>query len=184
MPSMSPLSIRTFIEDHSLVQSLRQSGKFLEYKGYDDFPQHLREQNLTAGPLTGPEMIPIPPYVFVDRTGGTLIEILYFGRHLSGYPGIVHGGLLATILDEGLGWCCFPSLPSGVGATVTLEVRYLSPLPTDSFAVLKAETKDVIGRKAWVEGHIETLPRNGEPTIVAEARALFVAPRNGKPPGV
>ncbi|KAJ5727068.1 hypothetical protein N7493_004888 [Penicillium malachiteum] len=183
MPSISPLAIQTFIEDHPMVQGLRQSGKFIEYRGYGDYPHHLRERNLCR-----PSHWPgndTHPTICICRSGwGNLIEILYFGGHVSGYPGIVHGGLLATILDEGLGWCCFPSLPGGAGATVTLDVRYLSPLPTDSFAVLKAETKDVVGRKEWVEGHIDTLPENGEPTVVAEARALFVAPRNGNPPGV
>ncbi|KAJ5935968.1 HotDog domain-containing protein [Penicillium verhagenii] len=170
------LETKSFIEHHPMVQELRQSGKFLESKGYEDYPQHLRHMNLTAGPLTGPQKISVAPYIFTERTGGGLIVIFYLGTHVAGYPGIVHGGLLATILDEGLGWSCFPSLPGKAGATVSITVDYLSPMPTGSFGVLKAWTTSVVERKAWAEGFIETLPAEGPPVIVAKARALFVAP--------
>lgn len=177
MTSTSLLAIQNYIESHPMVQSLRASGKFIEYRGYEDYPEKLREQNLTAGSLTGPRMIPIPPYVFAERSGKSLIEIIYLGQHVSGHLGIVHGGLLATIIDEGLGWCCIPSLPGRLGNTVTLQIEYLNPMPTDSFAVLKARTKRVVERKAWVEGHLETLPKDGAPVTIAKAQALFVAPR-------
>ncbi|KAJ5749383.1 thioesterase family protein [Penicillium nucicola] len=180
MALTSPIAIQTLLDNHPMIQGLRATGDYVEYRAYQDYPRDLREQNLTAGPLTGPQMIPIPPYVFAQRGGESLIEILYLGKHVSGYYGIVHGGLLATMIDEALGWCCFPSLPGGVGATATLSIEYLAPMPTESIAVLKAQTKSVVGRKAWVEGHMETLVENGEPVIIAKARALFVSPRNIK----
>ena len=37
---------------------------------------------------------------------------------------------------------------------------------------------EVEGRKAWVEGRIETLPEDGkEPEVLVEAKALFIEPR-------
>ncbi|KAJ5703252.1 hypothetical protein N7493_011641 [Penicillium malachiteum] len=180
MASKSVLEIESLIDNHPMIQDLRKRGKFVEYRGYEDYPQDLREQNLTAGPLTGPQMIPIAPYVFVNQAEKSLVEILYLGNHVSGYPGIIHGGLLATILDEGLGWCCFPFLPGKAGATVALDLQFINPLSTDSYMVLKAQVTSVVERKAFVEGHIETLPENGDPVLIAKARATFVAPRNMK----
>jgi hypothetical protein len=46
------------------------------------------------------------------------------------------------------------------------------------FIVLRAKTIKVEGRKAWVEGHIETLVGEGEkPVKLVEATALFIEPR-------
>lgn len=180
MTTVTPFAIRTFIENHPLAEYLRKDKDLVESRGYQNYPSDLREQSLTAGPLTGPGMISVPPYVFATRNGERLIEIIYLGKNVSGFPGMVHGGLLATLLDEGMGWCCFPTLPGHAGATVSLDVEYLSPMPTESFAVLKAQTSRTLERKAWVEGHIETLPNDGEPIVIAKARALFVAPRNVK----
>jgi 3'-phosphoadenosine 5'-phosphosulfate synthase len=44
--------------------------------------------------------------------------------------------------------------------------------------VLIPKTTKVDGRKAWVEGHIETLVAEGEkPVILVEASALFIESR-------
>lgn len=106
------------------------------------------------------------------------MSIFYLGTDLCGHPGIIHGGLLATMLDEGLARCCFPALPNKIGMTANLNINYRKPAPAGSFVVLKAKTVEVEGRKAWVEGYIETLVGEGEqPVVLAEASALFVEPR-------
>lgn len=38
--------------------------------------------------------------LFYNRADSTLVAIVYFGPDLSGWPGVTHGGLLATSLDE------------------------------------------------------------------------------------
>ena len=44
-----------------------------------------------------------------------------------GYKGIVHGGLQAAILDEGMGWTIYP-LTGDYYLTMELTVRYRFPL--------------------------------------------------------
>ncbi len=106
------------------------------------------------------------------------MSISYLGPDLCGHPGIVHGGLLATILDEGLARCCFPALPNKVGVTANLNINYRRPAHAQTFVVLRANTVKVEGRKAWVEGHIETLAEEGEePVVLVEATALFIEPK-------
>lgn len=97
---------------------------------------------------------------------------------MCGHVGIVHGGMLATILDEGLGRCSFASLPNHIGVTASLTVNYRKPVPAGSFVVLKAETTKAEGRKAWVKGRIEILNQDETPgTVLAEAEALFLEPK-------
>ena len=63
--------------------------------------------------------------------------------------------------------------------TASLNINYRKPAPAGAFVVLRAKTVKVEGRKAWVEGHIETLVGKGEePQVLVEASALFIEPRH------
>ena len=107
--------------------------------------------------------------------------LFYVGTDLCGYPGVIHGGFAATMLDEGMARCCFPALPSKVGMTASLKIDYKAPLPAESYVVLRAETTKVEGRKAWVKGRLEELRDDGEEgKVFVEAEALFVEPRRAK----
>jgi acyl-coenzyme A thioesterase PaaI-like protein len=171
--------INMFIDTHPLSTSLRENPDFTESRPHMKIPEELRGRNLTAGTLAGPDKIAVPPFTFSEKGGKSFVSIFYLGAAVCGHPGIVHGGLLATLLDEGMARCCFPALPNGIGVTANLNIDYRRPAPAESFAVLKAETVKVEGRKAWVEGRIETLPENGEsPVVLVEAKALFVEPKH------
>ena len=148
-------------------------------------PPAMRPHNLTGGTLLGEDKIAVPPLNFSSRGEEelpTLVQIAYLGEALCGHPGIVHGGLLATLLDEGLARACFPALPNKVGVTASLKIDYRSPCPAGSYVVLKAETTKVEGRKAWVKGWIELLGEDGEGngTKLVEADALFIEPKGAK----
>lgn len=103
---------------------------------------------------------------------------MHLGSDVCSYSGIVHGGLLATMLDECLTRCCCPVFSAKVGVTANLSINYRNPAKANSFYVLKAMVTEIQGRKAWVEGRIETLPLAGtEPTLIAEAKSLFLEPK-------
>jgi acyl-coenzyme A thioesterase PaaI-like protein len=59
--------------------------------------------NFTAGALRGPGKLAITPLVRVRWDERESVIIVHVGRGVCGHDGIVHGGLLATLLDEGLG---------------------------------------------------------------------------------
>jgi len=144
-------------------------------------PESQRGHNLTGGTLMGPGRVQVPPFVWTEAGGKSLVSISYLGEDLCGHPKIIHGGFLATMLDEGLARCCFGALPNKIGMTATLTVNYKAPTPAGTFVVLRAETTKVEGRKAWVEGRIETLVGEGEkPNVLCEANALFIEPRQAK----
>lgn len=172
-------AVESKINNHPLVAELRTRPELVESRPHMKFPEAFRQRNFTAGTLLGPGRLTIPPFSWTENGGKSLITILHLGTDLCGHPGIVHGGLLATLLDEGLARCCFDALPQKVAVTAKLEVNYKKPTPADTFVVLRAETKRVDGRKAWVEGRIETLVDEGEePTVLAEASGLFVSPKS------
>lgn len=169
------------INNHPLVKSLRNDPTLSESRPHMKMPANYRARSLTAGALSGPRKVPVPAYQWLAPEGKAITAITYVGEDLCGHPGIVHGGFLATMLDEGLARCCFDALPHKIGVTANLNIDYRKPTPAGSFLVLKAETTKVEGRKAWVKGHIELLAAPGEkPTILAEATALYISPKFAK----
>jgi acyl-coenzyme A thioesterase PaaI-like protein len=170
--------VENHIKNHPLAEKLRADPAYTESRPHLKIPQELRGRNLSAGTLAGPGRIVVPPYVWSQQSGKDMVSIFYMGNDICGHPGLVHGGMLATILDEGLARCCFPVLPSGIGVTANLNIDYRKPVPANSYAVLRASTVKVEGRKAWVEGRIETLPEGDEePVVLVEAKGLFIEPK-------
>lgn len=161
-----------------MVAELRARPEMIESRPHMKMPASYREKTLTGGALSGAGKVPSPPYAWIEEGGKSLVSVTYVGDDLCGHPGIVHGGFLATMLDEGLARCCFAALPHKIGVTANLNIDYRKPTPANSFLVLRATTTKVEGRKAWVKGHIELLPKEGEkPVVVAEATALFISPK-------
>ncbi|KAI1170249.1 HotDog domain-containing protein [Nemania sp. FL0916] len=174
-------AINDFIINHPLAREMRAKEGFSESRPHMKIPAAHRARHLTGGLLSGPGRIVVPPLVFADKHGQSMVAICYLGNELCGHPGIIHGGLLATMLDDGLARCCFAALPHKMGVTANLNINYRSPARADSYVVLRATTTNVEGRKARVEGRIETLVAEGEtPVVLAEATALFVSPKQAK----
>ncbi|KAL8292674.1 hypothetical protein RQP46_001286 [Phenoliferia psychrophenolica] len=122
--------------------------------------------SLSTYTLRGPGKFAIPPLVFTTRDQKESIFVIHVGGGMCGHEGIVHGGLLATILDESLARTAFYSLPNQIGVTATLGLKYKKPTFANQYLVVRTETVDVKGRKVWVKGHIETL--EGERLVEAD----------------
>lgn len=178
------LEIEHYIQNHPFVAKLRKEPDLVESRPHLDIPVLFRANVLTAGILSGPDRIVVPPIVFSDKEGKRLFAIQYVGDQLCGHPGIVHGGLLATLMDETLARCCFPALPKKVGMTANLDVNYRAPCRAGTYIVIKAQTTKVEGRKAWVSGTLEELPApdvEGDGKVLVEASALMIEPRHVGP---
>ncbi|KAF2276025.1 Thioesterase/thiol ester dehydrase-isomerase [Westerdykella ornata] len=182
-PTADLAEIERQIFSHPLTQSLLSDPKYIASRPHLRIPETLRAQNLTAGTLLGANKIAVPPLQFHTADGSEFASLQYLGPALCGHPGVVHGGLLATLLDEGLARCCFPALPNKIAVTASLKVDYKRPTMAGQIVVLRAETTKVEGRKAWVKGRLETLadPERGvESVVLAEAEALFIEPRGAE----
>lgn len=61
----------------------------------DDYRVH----HLTAGTLRGDDKLGVAPALFQSMDESQVLSVLHVGKSLCGHPNIVHGGLLATILE-------------------------------------------------------------------------------------
>ena len=84
------------------------------------------------------------------------------------YPGRVHGGISAAILDETIGRAISVSDETVWGVTGSLELRYKKPVPIDCDLITVARvTRDT--RKLF-EGEGEIILPNGEIAVTAKAK--------------
>jgi uncharacterized protein (TIGR00369 family) len=88
-----------------------------------------------------------------------------------GYPGIVHGGIVAAILDEIAGRAVMlDGSDENMMATLRLTVRYRHPTPTETPLTAVGWVEQTSGRRARVAGEIR-LP---DGTVTAECECLLV----------
>ena len=84
----------------------------------------------------------------VRRDGDDVVaEHTFEGRH-GGAPGIAHGGAVATVVDDVLGFLLYVARAPGV--TRRLEVDYLKPVLLGVPYVVRAQLDSRDGRKLWV----------------------------------
>ncbi|KAF3768126.1 hypothetical protein M406DRAFT_252295 [Cryphonectria parasitica EP155] len=98
------------------------------------------------------------------------------GSMVSGYPGVSHGGVIATLLDETLGLLApgsrWRAYKEGVPAVVTayLNTNFLGKVKIPGTYLIMVRLKKADGRKLFVDGVME----DEEGEQLARAEALFV----------
>ncbi|KAK8103748.1 uncharacterized protein PG998_010781 [Apiospora kogelbergensis] len=154
-----------------IVRELSADPAWQSWHAYEDRTnsEEKRRGSVTAGALSGSKALAYQR-VFWNPATGELVNVVYFGGGTSGWPGVVHGGALATVLDETLGRCAILRFPSRTGVTARLELNYKKPTVTNAFYTDGKRKSD---RKLWVQGHVEA--EDGR--VCVEARALFVVPK-------
>jgi len=141
--------------------------------------------------------VPSDPYIPSVSTFITL------GSALDGHPGILHGGVVASLLDEGMGilqtvnverdhliavgkgFAEGESPAGGLGGfTVFLNVKYLRPVRSGAAVQVVAWYVRREGRKSFVNAEVRQNvgggeDDSGEVVVCASAEGLFVTPREG-----
>ncbi len=104
---------------------------------------------------------------FFETVDGVELEYAVPG-HFEGAPGIVHGGIQATLLDEVL---CVTAYAKGGTLVMTgeLTVRYLRPAPTETPLRVSGRIVEDRGRSLVIEGAI-ALTATGEELTRARGR--------------
>jgi acyl-coenzyme A thioesterase PaaI-like protein len=88
--------------------------------------------------------------------------------YLQGYPGFVHGGGVATMLDEAMGWAVYGQGIWAMTARLTMRFRRSVPL-NEPLVVSGWMTRD---RGRFLELRAELRSREG--ALLAQANGLFV----------
>ena len=109
------------LDDLALAQQLRSEWRldpstsheeplWREWAAYKSVAGRAGSQNrLTTGPLRGSQGL-AAQRVFWNESEGLCVVFVNFGEGCCGWPGVVHGGAIATVVDESLGRCAMWSL--------------------------------------------------------------------------
>lgn len=87
------------------LQKMREApdaSEWYESRPYQRYPEEKRVNSLTAGALRGPGKLGCIPFIRAKKDESESVIFIHVGRGLCGHDGIIHGGLLATLLDEAL----------------------------------------------------------------------------------
>jgi len=87
------------------------------------------------------------------------------GEMYQGWPGVVHGGLICTMLDEVIGYAA--GYQGLYAVTVKIEVYYRKPAMIGQRLLLCARVKSVSGRTVVCDGDIQL----EDGTLIAEAHS-------------
>ncbi|PIU90350.1 MAG: hypothetical protein COW33_01640 [Anaerolineae bacterium CG17_big_fil_post_rev_8_21_14_2_50_57_27] len=91
-------------------------------------------------------------------------------EHFQGYPGVLHGGIVAAILDETAGRAHMGNFPPRFMFTAKLEVRYRKNVPVGQPLKIVGRAGRDKGRAAEATSAIYS--QDG--TLLAEANALMI----------
>jgi len=76
-------------------------------------------------------------------------------RHVNGYKNVAHGGVVAALLDETMGWAATVfGKTHPMYLTGELTVKYLAPVPVGEEIEVRSRLVEDAGRLAYSEGEI------------------------------
>ena len=105
---------------------------------------------------------------FLLASDGAVVSLPVVPEAFEGHPGYVHGGIIATLLDEAMSKAVRalgrPSM------TRKMEVEYLRPVPSGAPLRIEGRVVRNEGRKHWAEAVVV----NAEETALARGQGLFI----------
>lgn len=85
-----------------------------------------------------------------------------------GFPGVLHGGITATLLDEAMGWAAYAL--GTLAFTVKMETKFRQSIPLDT--PLKVSGELVRDRGRFLQARAEVRSQQGQ--LLAEGEGVFM----------
>ena len=106
---------------------------------------------------------------FDDGPNACRVDLILDDR-FQGYPGVAHGGIVATMLDEAMGRAAMSGNPDRFMYTAKIEVRYRHLVPLRQLVTITARLEKDRGRVATAAAELRLL----DGTVAAEANATLM----------
>ncbi len=107
------------------------------------------------------------------RDGDMIVAEFVPGQWHEGWRGVVHGGILMTILDETMAYALF--LDGYEGLTARMDVRYRASVQQGDR--LRVEAR-IVGRRSHVMDMNGVILRGGQVVVEGTARFMILRPLN------
>lgn len=101
--------------------------------------------------------------------------VVKLGGNLDGHPGVVHGGILALLVDDVLGFG-FYAMGISMAMTANLNMNYVAPVPANTEIIIDASLERQEGRKLfWT---VIVSDANDPDHVYCNATSLYIIPRH------
>lgn len=153
------------LENLSLVRQLRDNG-YVEIHSNGNEIGGKTNDRLILQSLSSPGAIAIPPRFYYNPDKKDTVGIYHLGMKLTGYPFIIHGGILATVLEDLMRESVKFVMDKKGEKIKDLKISYKMPTFANQFVVvrttsieqkgktinLKADVMDQSGQRVLVKG--------------------------------
>jgi acyl-coenzyme A thioesterase PaaI-like protein len=123
--------------------------------------------------LVGGLSHPAAPQLVLEPSENGVTGHVTVGTVFQGGPGLVHGGVLALLIDHAMG--CVAAGPERPAMTVQLSLRYRRPTPIGMPLTVAAQLDREEGRKLHLSA---TISADGQVTVDADAIFLTLTTEN------
>src|SRR5215472_11374263 len=123
--------------------------------------------------LVGGLSHPIAPQLQMEVNGDSGRGEVVVGPVFQGGPGLVHGGVLALLIDHAMG--CVAAGPERPAMTASLAMRYRKPTPLGVPLTVSVWLDRIEGRRLHLSAEIVA---DGQVTVQAHAVFLTLTPKN------
>lgn len=123
--------------------------------------------------LVGGLSHPAAPQLVLEQNEHGVSGEVTVGPVFQGGPGLVHGGVLALLIDHAMG--CVAAGPQRPAMTVQLSLRYRRPTPIGVPLTVAAQLDRIEGRKLHLSA---TISAGGQVTVAADAIFLALTTEN------
>jgi uncharacterized protein (TIGR00369 family) len=103
-----------------------------------------------------------------DDANKKIVGRFVMGPRYQGGGGMLHGGIIAMLLDEAMGKVC--RFRNARAVTAEMNIDFIKPIPTDQEITVEAFETAARGRNLFEWGEI----RDAQGQLLARARARFV----------
>ncbi|AHY75738.1 AQG_2a_G0016630.mRNA.1.CDS.1 [Saccharomyces cerevisiae] len=146
--------------------------KQLENAGFVQVIANEEENLLVSRALNTPGGVAIPPRVYYNPSRRETVGLYHLGMKLTGYPFLIHGGILATVIEDLMKEAI--RLEKGTKninqETKNLSISYKFPTLANQFVVVRTTDLQQYGNKTKLKA--ELMDQSGNRTLV-KANATF-----------
>lgn len=176
-PESVALYLKNLEEKQNNLSIVKELSKNVDYQKYRDWAvvqesKTLQTKSMTGDVLAVPGGFAIKPLIFSNPKTKETVTIIYLGPKLCGYPFLVHGGILATILDETFRKTVGLETTTASIVTKDLELSYRFPTIANRFVVIRSKVAMEPNNQYLVTGTISS----SSDKLLVKGRAHFDVP--------
>lgn len=152
------------LENLSIVKQLNANGYVEIHKPQMTGQSAGTNDRLVLQSLSSPGAIAIPPKFYYNPATKDTVGIYHLGMKLTGYPFIVHGGILATVLEDLMRESVKFVLDKRGEKIKDLKVSYRIPTLANQFVVVRTTSIEQSGKTVKLKADI--MDQSGQRVLV------------------